>query len=147
MSVDSFALNGAVLPPAAVPLDSMRSPDDFVSPKAYAALTDFDNLALTDSTNAERFAAFNNSDVRYVENWKEWIVWDGKRWRRDSYGQVFIRIRDAARTMRAEAAQIDNRDESERRFRHALKSESSAASRPRSSSPVRRRLCRSTTNF
>jgi P4 family phage/plasmid primase-like protien len=38
---------------------------------------------MTDSGNAELFAAICGDGIRYVTAWKSWIVWDGRRWRRD----------------------------------------------------------------
>lgn len=41
---------------------------------------------LTQIGNAERFADANVHRMRYVHNWKSWLAWDGRRWRRDETG-------------------------------------------------------------
>jgi putative DNA primase/helicase len=40
-------------------------------------------LQQTDEGNALRFMKERGEDVRYCVEWKEWMVWDGKRWKRD----------------------------------------------------------------
>jgi putative DNA primase/helicase len=51
----------------------------------------------TDAGNAARFASLHGADCRYVVEWRTWIVWDGRRWLRDT-GDVEItrRARDVA---------------------------------------------------
>ena len=39
----------------------------------------------TDLGNAEMFRDYAYSTLRYVYEWKSWIYWDGKRWRKDEY--------------------------------------------------------------
>ncbi len=38
-----------------------------------------------------------HDDHRYVAPWHRWLKWDGKRWREDSTGHVYERIRDLVR--------------------------------------------------
>ncbi len=38
----------------------------------------------TDAANADRFAAQNKDKLRFVPEWKRWLVWDGRRWHDDS---------------------------------------------------------------
>jgi putative DNA primase/helicase len=38
---------------------------------------------MTDMGNAEHFKALHGDDLRYVVEWKSWIVWDGRRWKID----------------------------------------------------------------
>lgn len=38
---------------------------------------------LTDIGNGERFVDQHGDRVRYVPEWRSWLVWDGQRWRRD----------------------------------------------------------------
>lgn len=40
----------------------------------------------TDTGNAERFAAMHRGVARFVAEWGTWIVFDGKRWAKDSAG-------------------------------------------------------------
>lgn len=41
---------------------------------------------LTELGNAQRLADANVSRLRFVHDWKAWLVWDGSRWKRDSGG-------------------------------------------------------------
>jgi putative DNA primase/helicase len=38
---------------------------------------------INDSTLAERFAAIERDHLRYVPQWKKWLVWDGRHWAPD----------------------------------------------------------------
>lgn len=42
----------------------------------------------TDLGNAEFFADEYGDDLRYVSEWKSWIIWDGRRWQTDGRGRV-----------------------------------------------------------
>jgi putative DNA primase/helicase len=42
-----------------------------------------DGFHFTDKGNADRLIAAHGDHLRYVPAWKEWIEWDGTRWRRD----------------------------------------------------------------
>jgi putative DNA primase/helicase len=57
---------------------------------------------LTDTGNAERLVALHGEDLRYCHDWKEWLVWDGARWRRDSTSEISRLAKATVRTMRAE---------------------------------------------
>ncbi|QDU23313.1 hypothetical protein ETAA1_53080 [Urbifossiella limnaea] len=52
----------------------------------------------TDVANAHRLVELAGSDLRYVPEWKEWIVWDGQRWVRDANGIV---VREKAKAVPA----------------------------------------------
>jgi putative DNA primase/helicase len=41
----------------------------------------------TDMGNAEFFIHRYGNDLHYVEEWKKWIWWDGKRWEKDTSGK------------------------------------------------------------
>ena len=53
------------------------------------------------SEDAVALAFFENygSDYRHVARWSRWLKWDGKRWREDSTGYVFERIRELVRAL------------------------------------------------
>lgn len=69
----------------------------------------------TDLGNARRFADMHRDRMRYVFAWNQWLVWDGKRWRRDDGGVVGQAAKavnaaiynDAARCMASAAAAIN----------------------------------------
>lgn len=81
---------------------------------------------LTDLGNARRLAAQYREDLRYCHPWNTWLVWDGRRWRRDATGEAVRCAKDTVRSMYQEAA--GERDEELREMLglHALRSEAEA---------------------
>ena len=47
---------------------------------------------LTDEGNARRLVKMHGNDIRYVHEWKKWLVWDGTRWCVDSGGMMIDRL-------------------------------------------------------
>jgi hypothetical protein len=45
-------------------------------------------IHLTDQGNAIRLVEKYGADLRHVWPWTKWLVWDGKRWRRDDSGAI-----------------------------------------------------------
>jgi putative DNA primase/helicase len=90
--------------------DGKTGIDDYIAArgaKAFTAMTAlklddpaFANWGLasepgaTDVGNAQRFVMQHADRVRFVHEWKAWIIWDGTRWRRDDTEAVW----DFART-------------------------------------------------
>ena len=58
----------------------------------------------TDIGNAERLVALHGADLRHCELWREWMVWDGKRWYRDKMGEVMQRAKHTVRRIMLEGA-------------------------------------------
>lgn len=81
-------------------------------------------VALSDLGNAERVARLHGKDLRWVEAWGSWLVWDGVRWVRDMTGEAVRRTCDTIRQIGAEAATIDHHDQRKALLAHAIKSES-----------------------
>lgn len=48
----------------------------------------------TDLGNAKRVIERHGSDLRYCWAWKQWLVWDGRRWHEDDTAEVVRRIKD-----------------------------------------------------
>lgn len=67
-------------------------------------------LPFNDSGNAADFIERFKDRVRYVPEWKCWLVWDGKRWHRDNVaGSRINRLADEhAKTLLREASEDDN---------------------------------------
>jgi len=84
---------------------------------------------LSDLGNAERLAAKCGADLRYCDQWKKWLVWDGKRWKADVTREAFSRAKKTVRGMYAEAAAIEDDKGREAVAKHALRSESGKAIR------------------
>jgi putative DNA primase/helicase len=68
---------------------------------------------LTDYGNAQRFVAMHGHEVRYCPAWGAWLVWDGRRWRRDDHMEIERGAKATVMAMYAEVARLD--DDQERR--------------------------------
>lgn len=78
---------------------------------------------LTDTGNAERLVAMYGAELRYVAG-IGWLVWDGRRWRPDTTGELMRRAKLTARTIYHDAANCDDDDERGQILRWARQSES-----------------------
>jgi len=58
---------------------------------------------LTDVGNAMRLVSLHGNDLRYVPEFKKWLVWDGGRWLIDGVGEIMRRAKDTAATIYVEA--------------------------------------------
>jgi putative DNA primase/helicase len=85
-------------------------------------LTD-ESFALTDAGNAERFAARNREEVRFVHGPDRWLVRDAARWAFDDLKEVRRRAKDSARSILFEAQRAGSEDDAKRIAKHALSSE------------------------
>lgn len=65
----------------------------------------------TDQANAERFFAAHKHDVRWVEAWRKWYYFDGKRWARDDIRKVEEYAQEVARKIWEEAATLGTKNE------------------------------------
>lgn len=57
----------------------------------------------TDLGNAQRLVREHGHDLRYVFAWRQWLVWDGRRWKIDDTGEIFRRAKQTVRKMFTEA--------------------------------------------
>jgi len=81
----------------------------------------------TDAGNALRLVQWHGHDLRFVPQWKDWIVWDGARWRRDSLGRVMELAKGTARRIYDEARDEDDDAERQALSKWAAQSESQRA--------------------
>lgn len=58
---------------------------------------------LTDVGNAMRLVSLHGRDLRYVPEFKKWLVWDGGRWLMDEDGEIMRRAKDTAAAIYVEA--------------------------------------------
>ena len=72
-----------------------------------------EDLAYTDMGNAARFARDHGDRIAHCAALGGWLVWDGRRWRRDALGHAHECAKKTARTMLKEAVAIE--DDKERR--------------------------------
>jgi putative DNA primase/helicase len=56
---------------------------DVYSPRKQTA-----TFALTDTGNAERFAAQHRGKIRHCYTLNQWFIWDGRRWTPDEIGEI-----------------------------------------------------------
>lgn len=52
----------------------------------HAGIGPYGGYRLTDLGNARRFADAQANRLRFVKNWNQWLVWDGRRWKKDETG-------------------------------------------------------------
>lgn len=77
---------------------------------------------LSDTGNAERFAAEHGNDLRYCHPWRAWMVWDARRWTRDETGEVYRRAKTTVTRLYEAALEADGVDRKDLAA-HAMKSD------------------------
>jgi putative DNA primase/helicase len=88
-----------------------------------AGVAGTDRYKRTDYGNAERLVDRHGHELRFSPG-SGWLVWDGRRWQRDSDGEPMRRMKETVRASWSEVANIDDRDERDARYRFLLRSES-----------------------
>lgn len=79
----------------------------------------------TDTGNVARFVHLFGDDVRYVDEWGSWLVWNGRRWRRDLRSvRVCGSTAAVAQEVRREARSADDQEAREALFKWADTTES-----------------------
>ena len=79
----------------------------------------------TDLGNAERFIAQFGDDLLWVEAWRGWLTWDGRRWIRDDERRVSRLAHETVRSMYGDAGKTAEPDLRKALADHARRSESS----------------------
>lgn len=64
---------------------------------------------LTELGNAERFARAHGPRLRYVHAWDKWLVWDGRRWKRDGVGSEMVAGKAIVSSLYERAADLASR--------------------------------------
>jgi len=75
---------------------------------------------LTDLANARRFAREHRCDLRYITKSRQWLVWDGHRWRPDDTGEVQRRAKATVQGLFRDAAAIPDSDQRKKRIGLAI---------------------------
>jgi putative DNA primase/helicase len=65
---------------------------------------------LNDTERSHRFAKKYADELKYVQAWKQWLLWNGVRWVPDEDGAVFRKAQEIPKLLLKEAAEIDNND-------------------------------------
>jgi putative DNA primase/helicase len=70
------------------PLDEVELKALASSAARYEPTPELQHYRHTDEGNADRLVLLHGDEIRYSHKQKEWLVWDGKRWRADEWGRV-----------------------------------------------------------
>lgn len=83
--------------------------------------------ATTDIGNAQRFAYYHGTDLRFLAGAEYWLAWDGRRWRRDDLLEADRRAKETTLAIIEEVrAAQDDLDDTARKalLKHAIASQS-----------------------
>lgn len=84
-----------------------------------------ENYHLTDLGNAQRLKKLFGSDIRFSHPYKNWIVWDGKRWNLDRTAVLEQFARETVKSIYDEGFKSTDNEKRQKLIGFALKSESS----------------------
>jgi putative DNA primase/helicase len=80
----------------------------------------------TDLGNTRRLVARHGTNVRFVPEWRKWIVWDGTRWRIDDDGAIMRFAKETVEALLGEAVKLDDERKRTELVKHALKCQAAA---------------------
>jgi putative DNA primase/helicase len=80
----------------------------------------------TELGNAERIVAAHGADLRFCTPWKAWLIWDGRRWKRDATREVMRRAKATVRTFHEQAMSLEESEQRTAALRWALRSEAAS---------------------
>jgi P4 family phage/plasmid primase-like protien len=83
-------------------------------------------FSLTDLGNAERLVSRHGKNIRYSEERKRWLVWNGRAWGWDFGAKVMSLAKETVRNILHEAADEKDDDRRKKLIKHAVRSESEA---------------------
>lgn len=81
---------------------------------------------LTDAGNARRLVRYHGMDIRYIPEFKHWLIWGDTRWLMDDAGTIMQRAKDTATLIYSEAkqaAEASNTDRAKQLASHAGKTQ------------------------
>src|ERR1043166_3394297 len=70
-----------------------------------------DDIPFTDLGNAQRLIQRHGDDILWCEDWRNWLVFDGRRWLRDNKQAVRALAHDTVRAIYQKASQITDPDQ------------------------------------
>ncbi len=79
-----------------------------------------DDFHRTDTGNAERFVARYGGQIRHCDEWGKWVVWDDRRWEKDTTRLIRRFAKTTVRSMYIEASQIEDEGERKSLVKYAL---------------------------
>jgi putative DNA primase/helicase len=77
----------------------------------------------TDLGNAKRLVTLHGKDIRYVHEWKQWIIWGKHHWEIDYDGAAIRLAKETVQAMYIEATKIADHEKSRALIKHGLKSQ------------------------
>jgi putative DNA primase/helicase len=80
----------------------------------------------TDLGNARRLVKRHGKNIRFIPEWKKWIVWNGSHWKIDNDGAAMRLAKDTVETMYEEAFKTAVNSERDALLKHAIKSQAEA---------------------
>lgn len=80
----------------------------------------------TDYGNAERLIHAHGNDLRFIAEWKRWMVWNGRNWEMDESGELVRRAITTIRNIYHEVAHVYDLEERHKLVKWTLQSESNA---------------------
>jgi putative DNA primase/helicase len=80
-------------------------------------------LFRTDLGNARRLVKRHGENIRFIHEWRKWIIWSGNRWEVDNDGAVVRLAKETVTAMYSEALQITSQSRRDALIKHALKSQ------------------------
>ena len=110
----------AIIPDRPAPVEVVKSREN--SP--ISGTEGAKRYVLSDIGNGERLRDAARDRLRYVEEWKQWLWWDGRRWERTTVLQVKELAHQVIRAMLRSSADGEQTDQELAKW--ALKSEASA---------------------
>jgi putative DNA primase/helicase len=78
----------------------------------------------TDLGNARRLVARHGADIRFIPQWRSWIVWNGTRWIIDDDGGVMRFAKQTVHSMYHDALAVRDDSKKTALIKHALNSQS-----------------------
>lgn len=80
--------------------------------------------SFTDLGNAERFVTYNRGNVRYHQESRTWMAWDGFRWETDAVTAIHRLVKETIRSIADEANGVADENQQKAILSHAKNSES-----------------------
>lgn len=71
------------------------------------------DVTLDDKGNARRLVDLHGRDLRYVKPWRDWLIWDGRRWQTDDTFEIERRAKHIADILYDDAAAAEDKERRE----------------------------------
>jgi putative DNA primase/helicase len=76
---------------------------------------------VNDTQRAQRFAKKYANELKYVQAWKQWLLWDGVRWVPDEDGAVLRKAQEIPKLLQTEATEIEDDDKRKKALGAAIR--------------------------